>query len=181
MQKMVDTLLSLSRIDSQKLTIRRQSVALRDLIESRWRTMADKAFDRGLTFENDIGPDLRCNSDPDHLSMILSNVLENAVEYCNPSGRIRVRAESADDSIVLSISNTGCTLNPEAADRVFDAFWRQDPSRTNTGNHCGIGLAVVRKIADALGIDVQAAVEENNIFTLIVRFPCVAGTRTNQS
>jgi signal transduction histidine kinase len=171
MQKMVDTLLSLSRIDAQKLTVRRQAVPLRDLVESRWRHFADKAFDRGLTFENGVGEDIRCTSDPDHLSMILSNVLDNAVEYSNPSGLIRVKAEPSAESILLSISNTGCTLTPDAADHVFDAFWRQDPSRTNTGNHCGIGLAVVRKIADALGIAVEAQVQPDGVFTIRLAIP----------
>ena len=176
MQKMVDTLLSLSRLDAQKLTLHRQTISLRPLIESRWRSFADKAFDRNLNFDNRVAEGVSCVSDPDHLSMILSNAFDNAVEYSNLSGRIWVGAESTADSIVLSISNTGCTLAPEAADCVFDAFWRQDASRTGTGNHCGIGLAVVQKIADALGIAVSAKVEPGGIFTLNLCFPSIFPT-----
>ena len=174
MQKMVDTLLSLSRLDAQKLTIRRQTIPLRALVESRWRVFADKAFDRGLNFDNRIGEDLSCACDPDHLSMFFSNIFDNAVDYADEGGRIWVGAESAADSTVLTISNTGCTLAPDSAERVFDAFWRQDASRTGTGNHCGIGLAVVRKIADALGISVLVTVEPGGIFTLVLRLPSIS-------
>jgi two-component system heavy metal sensor histidine kinase CusS len=178
MQKMVDTLLSLSRLDAQKLTVRRQTIPLRALVESRWRVFADKAFDRGLTFDNRVAEGVTCVSDPDHLSMILSNVFDNAVDYADEGGRIWIGAETADDSTVLSISNTGCTLAPESAERVFDAFWRQDASRTGTGNHCGIGLAVVRKIADALGISVSAKVEPGGIFTLVVGVPSISSSHS---
>jgi two-component system, OmpR family, heavy metal sensor histidine kinase CusS len=174
MQKMVDTLLSLSRLDAQKLTIRRQTIPLRPLVESRWRVFADKAFDRGLTFENRVAEGVACVSDADHLSMIFSNIFDNAVDYTDKGGRIWVGAESAGDSTVLSISNTGCTLAPESAERVFDAFWRQDASRTGTGNHCGIGLAVVRKIADALGISVSAKVEPGGIFIIVLGFSSIS-------
>jgi two-component system, OmpR family, heavy metal sensor histidine kinase CusS len=169
MQKMVDTLLSLSRLDAQTLTIHRQTIPLRPLIESRWRPFADKAYDRGLKYENRAGDELSCACDPDHLSMIFSNIFDNAVDYADEGGRIWVQAESAGDMIVLSVSNTGCTLAPELADRVFDAFWRQDASRTNTGNHCGIGLAVVRKISDALGVGIEAVIEPGGVFTIRLR------------
>jgi two-component system, OmpR family, heavy metal sensor histidine kinase CusS len=178
MQKMVDTLLSLSRLDAQKLAIHRQTIPLRPLVESRWRVFVDKAFDRGLTFDNRVAEGVCCVCDPDHLSMIFTNIFDNAVDYADPGGRIRVQAESAEDSIVLSISNTGCTLAPEAVEHVFDAFWRQDASRTGTGNHCGIGLAVVRKIADALGISVSATVDPDGIFTLALRFPGISSNHS---
>jgi two-component system, OmpR family, heavy metal sensor histidine kinase CusS len=174
MQKMVDTLLSLSRLDSQKLAVRRQSVGLRELVEDRWRLLADRAYDRGLSFENRIGPDIRCATDPDHLSMILSNLLDNAVDYTNEGGRVWIETVAADPSQMVSLSNTGCTLPPEAADRVFDCFWRQDGSRTDAGKHCGVGLAVVRKIGDALGIALEAKVEPGGIFTIRLTIPADA-------
>jgi len=178
MQKMVDTLLSLSRLDAQTLTIHRQTIPLRPLIESRWRPLADKAFDRGLNFDNRVAEGVSCVSDPDHLSMIFSNIFDNAVDYADEGGRIWVGAEPSAESLVLWISNTGCTLAPESADRVFDAFWRQDASRTGTGNHCGIGLAVVRKIADALGVGIEAVIEPGGVFTIRLRLS-VAESKPN--
>lgn len=171
MQKMVDTLLSLSRLDSQQLSVRRQRFVLHDLIESRWRHFADKAFDRGLSFENRVGPEVRCVADPDHLSMILSNLFDNGVEYADKGGRVWIDAKTEGNTLIVSLSNTGCTLSPDAVDRVFDLFWRQDASRTETGKHCGVGLAVVRKIAEASGMAVEAKVQPGGIFTLSLRIP----------
>ena len=102
--------------------------------------------------------------------MIVSNVLDNAVEYCDRGGRIWTFTERSADSIILAVSNTGCRLEPDDVSHVFDSFWRSDESRTDTGRHCGVGLAVVRKLADVLNVKVEAEVEAQ-VFTIRLYLP----------
>jgi signal transduction histidine kinase len=71
----------------------------------------------------------------------------------------------------LSISNTGSELAAADVEHVFDSFWRRDESRTGTGEHFGIGLAVVRKPAKALGIRVKARSEQQGVFTISLELP----------
>lgn len=170
MQKMIDTLLSLARIDARQVAAQFESISLRDMAEDLWPRFGDKAYDKKVNFENNIPPDISCTSDKDHLRMIVSNVLDNAVEYCNPGGRIWTTAERSTDSIILSISNTGCRLTQDDVSHVFDSFWRSDTSRTDTGRHCGVGLAVVKKLADVLNVKVEAQVE-SEIFTIRLSLP----------
>jgi len=171
MHGLVDALLTLSRLDADRAAITRRPVALKTLIDEQWRLLADRAHDRGLTFENQLGAGLACVSSKDHLGMIAANVLDNAVAYANEQGRVWVTGEQSRGAIVLSFSNTGCRLNGDEIRKVFDCFWRADAARTHTGAHCGIGLAVVRKLAQALGAQVHAMIEPGDVFVLRVELP----------
>lgn len=171
MHRMIDTLLSLARFDSGELSARSEQICLMRLIEDRWLSFADKAHDKNLTFENLADADVACISDRDHLGMIVSNVLDNAVEYSDVGGRIWVEAQRTEDILVLSISNSGCQLAAADVEHVFDSFWRSDDSRTGTGEHFGIGLAVVEKLAKALGISVKARSEQHGVFTISLELP----------
>lgn len=170
MQKMIDTLLSLARLDAQQVAAQFEAVPLKDMVEDVWPAFGDRAHDKNVIFENNISSGISCKSDRDDLRMIVSNILDNAVEYCDPGGRIWTAAERTADSVVLSIANTGCRLEAEDVSRVFDSFWRSDASRTDTGRHCGVGLAVVRKLADVLNVKVEAMAEAQ-VFTIRLSLP----------
>ena len=161
---MVSTLLALSRLESKQIAFEPQTIPLKEQVEKIWQNFADKAHDRELSFENQIDDSLCCVSDTDHLGMILSNILDNAAEYCNNQGQIRVKADRRGDTVMLTLSNTGCRLSPADIEQVFDFFWRADTARTDTDAHCGIGLAVVRKVATLLGVKVKAEIEQDSVF-----------------
>jgi two-component system sensor histidine kinase VicK len=168
---MIDTLLSLARLDAQQVSVQSENVALRNMVDDLWPRFGDRAYDKNVSFENNIPPDVSCASDTDHLAMIVSNVLDNAVEYCEPGGRIWTIAKHCEDAVLLSISNTGCQLQPKDVSHVFDSFWRSDESRTETGRHCGVGLAVVKKLADVLNATVEVQLEAQ-VFTMHLSLPC---------
>jgi len=171
MRGMIDTLLSLARWDSGELTAGRDRIGLKRLIEDQWLNFADRAHEKDLTFDNISDDTIACVSDKDHLGMIISNILDNAVEYSDHGGSIRVEVGRTADVLVLSISNTGCKLAPAEVRQVFDPFWRSDISRTGTGEHFGIGLAVVQKLARALGIKVKAVSDGQGLFTISLELP----------
>jgi two-component system, OmpR family, heavy metal sensor histidine kinase CusS len=147
MSRLVNTLLALSRLETNQIHLNRQSLSLKRQIEKTWQSFADQAHDKQLTYHNQIPDSLCCYTDQDHFTMILTNMLDNAVDNCNTGGQITVQARSNDQGITLSLSNTGCRLNPADADLVYDVFWRGDSARTGKGTHCGIGLTLVQKVA----------------------------------
>jgi signal transduction histidine kinase len=65
-----------------------------------------------------------CQSDAEHLSMVFCNLLDNAVEYGEKKGRIWTTACRTDDSVQITVANTGCRLTAEQVSHVFDVFWR---------------------------------------------------------
>ena len=145
MNKMIDTLLSLSKLDSGQVSIQKQTIRLGEVVDNIWRRFSDKAYDKEIVFQNSIPDGAVCLSDKDCLDMVLSNVLENAVEYANMGGRIGSTLEQQDGTVTLLVSNTGCQLTQADVEKVFEFFWRKSSSRTDAGTHCGIGLPVARK------------------------------------
>ena len=171
MQAMVNNLLTLARLDTRQMPLRREPVSIVELVTSCRRTFGDRAGKRRITFECDIPDDLTCVSDPDNLSMILSNLLDNATEYANEGGRIEVAAHRANGAVELTVANTGCTLTEAQASQVFDRFWRGDSSRRDVGVHCGLGLALVQRLTEALGGSVVAERRDGGVFAVRLTLP----------
>ena len=171
MQKMVNNLLLLARLDARQISFQGEQVRPAELLNACWQPFSEKAANHKITFDNHIDPEIRCETDRRNLSIILSNVLENAVEYADEGGQIRTSACLEEDSMQIEISNTGCQLNNEQAAQVFDCFWRGDSSRKDAGVHCGLGLALVSRIIKALGGSATAVVENGGLFKIRLTLP----------
>jgi len=166
MQVMVGNLMMLSRLDAKQISFQPEQIQLAELVNSCWQTFSDKARRRKIKFENSINSDTTCESDRQNLSIVLSNVLANAVEYTDEGGQIRITADSKDDTVEVAVSNTGCKLTNEQVSKVFDCFWRADSSRTDTGIHCGLGLALVQRLVRAIGGNASAELQPGGIFVV---------------
>jgi len=171
MQAMVNNLLMLVRLDAKQISFRTEPIRLAELVNCCWKPFSDKALERKITFDNRIDPELICESDRHYLSILLSNVLENAVEYTNHGGQAWVTARQMENSLEIAVSNTGCRLTQDQAAQVFDSFWRADVSRSDAGLHCGLGLAIVQRITTALGGDSRVEVDPAGIFTIKLTLP----------
>ena len=164
MQTMVNNLMMLARLDAQQISFQTQMVQLAELVNSCWRPFSDRALERKISFDNNIEPEITCESDRQNLSIVLSNILNNAVEYADEGGQIRTTTRRIDDSVEVAVSNTGCRLTSEQVSQIFDCFWRGDLSRSDTGTHCGLGLALVQRLIRALGGDIFAELQPGGIF-----------------
>ena len=171
LQTMTDNLLALGRLDSKQRTIDREPVKLPGLVESCWQEHAKTAQLRGITFENNLAPDLSCQSSQEILSMVLSNLLENAAHHADDGGRIWVTGHAGPEAVEVTLANTGCRLSQEDASHVFDSFWRWDSARADTGIHCGLGLALVQRLVRILGGSASATVDDAGVFTVRVNLP----------
>ena len=111
-------------------------------------------------------PDLAVNGDPDQLTRLLVNLLENAARHTPRSGRIVVSARAKDGRVALRVEDTGEGIPPEHLPHVCERFWRADRSRASPGT--GLGLAICRQIAEAHGGTLTARSEpgRGSVFTL---------------
>jgi signal transduction histidine kinase len=94
--------------------------------------------------------------DPVRIEQVLTNLLTNAAKYTPDGGEIRVHAEPAADSAILSVRDNGIGLSPETLPRVFDLFTQDDAGRDRRDGGLGIGLALARKISEMHGGSVRA-------------------------
>ena len=166
MHRMIDALLSLARLESNPIILSYEHISLKNIVADCWRNFANKACEREITFENRVRDGSTLFSDKDYITLVLMNILENAVEYSNDKGRIWAESDHNEHGTTISISNTGCTLKEENIEQIFDSFWRQEQARSETGNHFGIGLSIVQKAIKALGGTVRADIQTGGIFSI---------------
>ena len=115
------------------------------------------AHQRSLTFENEIDSESVVETDPDQLRIVVSNLLSNAATYTAPGGTIRVSGGQANahPDLLLAVLDTGPQIPDDLLPLIFNRFVRGDATRS-AGIHCGIGLALVRGVSEAMGLDVVA-------------------------
>ena len=171
LQAMVENLLMLARLDAGQATFHEERIRLAELVNDCWRPFSQAAGSRGLAFENRIPKHLVWVSDRQSLTTIMRNLLENCVEYASDGGRVWAEGTINGKDAEIRIANTGCQLRGEQFSHIFDRFWRADSARRDTGLHCGLGLALVRRIASALGGSVAAQLEPQDVFSAIVTIP----------
>jgi len=165
---MAANLLVLARLEGGQVSLRPEPIRLAELVEATWRPHASRARGRGITLADRLAPDLACAADREILAIVLANLLANAAEYTPDGGLVEVAGRLGDDAVVLTFSNTGCTLSADEAARVFDRFWRGDAARSGTGVHCGLGLSLVDRAAHVLGGTVAAQVADGRFVVTVV-------------
>jgi len=171
MQAMMDNLLALAHLDAHEMAFKCDQIYLAEMIDDCWQSYLDIALDRRIAFDNRLDAQMACESDPKSLSMVLSNLLENAVEYTDEAGRIWAAGRQLDSSVEITLANTGCTLTDDQITHVLDCFWRGDSSRTDTGVHCGLGLALVERVVKALGGTAAVELQDGGIFVITLALP----------
>jgi two-component system heavy metal sensor histidine kinase CusS len=168
MQSMVENLLALARVDAGQLTLRRESLDLLRFARECWVPFEAKATERELQVtwrNNDRSIDLA--TDRDMIRLVLSNLFDNVVRHCDHGGTVSIEITSESNEVSLEIRNTGCNLSPDEAGSVFERFWKHNTARTEGPAHCGLGLTLCRRIADALGGSITATATNG---TFAVRF-----------
>ena len=171
---LVDELLSLARAESGELKIALAPVAVGEVVEEVYATIAPLAKrERQIIVVRDIAPDLPLVvADRQRLGQVLLNLVRNAIAY-TPTGGIVSIGLRADGSgrVALSVADTGIGIPQEDLDRIFERFYRTDASRARTSGGFGLGLAIVRDLVAAMGgeITVASTVGEGSTFTVTLR------------
>ncbi len=151
MSKLVERMLTLAWLDAGADEVRAQSVDIDALVDGCAAIGKPLAEAQGLAFRVDAQRPLTANTDPDKVREVVMNLLHNAIEYNRPGGRVEISAHSALDGVVLEIHDTGIGIAVEMQEKIFERFYRGDPSRNAAGIHCGLGLAIVKEYVAKLG------------------------------
>jgi len=95
--------------------------------------------------------DIYLLGDADKLARVFNNILKNAIAYSHPESIIKINAEQQGKSVVISFVNYGNPIPSQQLDRIFEKFFRLDPSNSTLTGGTGLGLAIARKIVEAHG------------------------------
>ncbi len=157
MQQLTDDLLDLSRIESGRWTPRPALLGLSDAVTDAWRFFADTAEGRKVKFTVDIADDAgHLTADPDAIRQVLTNLFDNAMRYVPDGGRIAVTARTKGDMVEVAVTDNGIGIPAEHLPRIFERFYRVDPSRSREAGGTGLGLSIVRHIIESHGGEVGA-------------------------
>lgn len=160
LQRIVDDLLDLSRIESGGWRVRPELLPLAEVAWSNWEPLADSARVAGIDFATHLDDQaLRVYADPSALRQIFTNLFSNAVRYSGKGGSVVVRARRDGSAVVVEVADTGHGIPAAHLPRIFERFYRVDPSRARAEGGTGLGLAIVRHLVERHGGRVDASSE----------------------
>ena len=140
-----------------------QTISLSEISWESWGEHAAIAEPCGLHVSWHLESKGQIRGDMEKLRLVLRNLFENAVNYCDEGGSIQIDLRNSDGHVVLCIFNTGCRLTPEEIVHVFERFWRGDLARSQTQTHCGLGLTLCKRIVEVIGGSISAQIARRPI------------------
>lgn len=160
MQRLVDGLLDLSRIESGGWRPEPEVIETGAVARETWALFADRGVQRQVKFEPMVEPGgERVYADPDAFRQVLSNLVDNALRYTPAGGRITLRSRGEDGGVWVSVRDTGAGITSEHLGRIFERFYRADAARSRDEGGTGLGLAIVKHLVEAHGGRVSAESE----------------------
>jgi signal transduction histidine kinase len=160
---------TLARYEDSGFNVVKQELNVSEVIHAVATNLESSFLDKGVTLEVNNAP-FSVRTDRDRLTQILVNLLSNALKYTPPGGRVSIAADNFPDRLEISVIDNGIGISQEELPLVFERFYRTDLSRARETGGAGIGLAIVRALAAALGgsIVVKSTPNIQTKFTLSI-------------
>ena len=152
LEALLGDLLMLSTFESPQVRLHLERVALRPLVEAVLGEMATALRARGHTVQVDLPADLPpAYGEAARLTQVFSNLLDNAIKYSPPGGRLAIRAAARLGEIECCVEDHGPGIAPEHLPRIFERFYRVDRARSRELGGTGLGLSIVKHLVQAHG------------------------------
>ncbi|MFI0241072.1 sensor histidine kinase [Streptomyces sp. NPDC016845] len=182
LQHLIDDLQDLAAADADTLRLHPRPVRVEELLGQVATAHQVRAETAAVTLGVDRPPaplpELR--ADPVRLRQAVANLVSNAIRHTGPGGTVTLRARTDDDGaeVVVEVADTGSGISAADLPYVFDRFWRADKSRNRRTGGSGLGLSIVRKLAQAHGGSATAASTEGEGSVFTLRLPVAGPSRT---
>jgi heavy metal sensor kinase len=171
LSKIVDGLTLLAKADAGQIALKLEPLRLDELVRDNFADAQILAESHGLQVELTNYEEISVRGDRHRLRQLLLNLVDNAVKYNCPQGRVTMSLHRAENFAEFKIANAGAGIPPEILPRVFDRFFRGDPAHENTIDGCGLGLSIAQWIVSAHGGTIQIESEPSKLTTVTVRLP----------
>jgi two-component system phosphate regulon sensor histidine kinase PhoR len=164
-------LLDLSRLDAGQYRLEVAPVAVRAVAEQSLTAVETQAKQRGVDVKVDIPEGLSAMADAKALDQIMVNLLDNAVKYTTAQGHVWALARELPDAVRIEVRDDGPGIADKHRERVFERFYRADPSRSREAGGTGLGLSIVKHLVESMGGEVGVEANEPRGSTFWLRLP----------
>ncbi len=169
--RLVNDLLHLSDIETGKVVLYPRAIPLRAFVSETAAMFARDAVKKGVHLVNRVPADLSVQADPDRLSQILVNLVDNAVKYTPKGGHVLFLATAETGHVRLAIQDTGQGIPASELPRITERFYRVDKARSRGEGGTGLGLAIVKHLVQLHGGTLQIASEYGKGTTMAFLLP----------
>lgn len=169
MSRLVSMLLSIARSDKGTLKPNRSDVDVSELAEIVLETMEEKALEHNIELISEVMDGVHANADQDMIMAIMINLLNNAINYNHDGGWCSLTVNESADDVIIKVKDGGIGISESDVKRIWDRFFQADPARSGGG--AGLGLPIVRILAECQGGSVGVESEEGVGSEFSVRIP----------
>lgn len=181
MQRLVDDLLNLSRIESGRAAPRFEGVNLHNVVGRVLTQLRDQSEGAGVALHNTVPADLRLECDPGQIEQVVYNLVSNGIQYTPVGGEVVVAGWAKGDFVYLRVTDTGIGIPAADLPRIFERFYRVDKARSRATGATGLGLAIVKHIVDAHHGKVYVESEPGHGASFTVKLPALQIGRRPES
>jgi two-component system phosphate regulon sensor histidine kinase PhoR len=171
MSDLIDDLLTLSRIESGHADTSLDTVDVGRLVETTVADFAPRLREASIEANVQVDSVPACRANRGALEQVLSNLLSNAARYSNPGARIDVHVQAREDSVEISVADTGIGIPARDLERIFERFYRVDAARSRVLGSTGLGLSIVKHLVRAMQGDIRVESELGKGSRFIVSLP----------
>nr|WP_183602969.1 HAMP domain-containing sensor histidine kinase [Paenibacillus phyllosphaerae] len=169
MKTLTNDLLYLTEMDDARTRMLHVPFDLSEAIDSIILTMEAVIYEKDLTLDYEIEPNLTVSGSSEQMKQVAMILLDNAIKYSNPQGTIQVTLKRHHGHIQLTVCNTGAGIPAEHLDKIFDRFYRVDSSRARKNGGYGLGLAIAKSIVEQHKGKISAKSVPNEKTTFVVQ------------
>lgn len=169
LSRLIEDLLSLAKFDTRQFELKNATVSVGEVVHAVADGFTRQAEERGVGLASRAEPGMKITADPDRLRQILSNLTHNAVVHTPPGGAVSVSARQAGDRVEIEVADTGEGIEAGDLPHVFDRFYRSRRGTREAG--LGLGLAISRELARAMGGDITVFSEKGKGSRFVVALP----------
>ena len=167
---LIESLLTLARMESGKLSIKREPVKLDELAKEVRENLNVLAAEKQQTIELSGDDGLTVAADRLLLRQALTNIVHNAVRYAPPQTRISVRTACRDGNAWIEVADQGSGVASEHHTKLFERFYRVDKSRSRAGGGHGLGLAIAKRSVEQQSgrIELESELGKGSVFRIVL-------------